>query len=291
MNDASLDPVIPVTPVSADGWVYTRHHLSSSALGTVAPYGVLQPIGAKSIRGSVYFLHGGDGTDEQWMQAELTARFGEDVTNGLRERGLQIVLPNIAMSFLRDPSDKDRPSYWRHVLDEVIPAAEAGTSTSDKTRWITGISMGGHAALSAFLRRPDLFAACGTHFPGLIDFNPFDDAALADYTTRSGISAPMADILAGCFRRAFSDVAEVERHDPLLLARQFDLRHLQGKTIYIDVGTADAFGLRIGCDEMVARLSARGVAVTYDVVEGGPHHISMVQDRIGTLLTALLTRA
>jgi S-formylglutathione hydrolase FrmB len=250
---------------------------------------VLRADASPTIRGTVYFLHGGNGNDEQWIESDLTAYLGEDVETAFRTRGIQIVLPSIGMSFLRDPVDESAPSYWRHFLDEVIPDVERGTHTTAETRWVTGISMGGHAALSAMLRRPEDFAGCGVHFPGLIDFNPFDDKALSEYTSRTGIPPEIAAVLAGCFRGAFRDIEELERHDPVTLLHQLDGRRLAGKTFYVDVGTADVFGLRAGCDLLANQLVANGATIEYELVPDGTHEMSFVQSRISRLCSRLLS--
>ncbi|MDX2183755.1 MAG: alpha/beta hydrolase-fold protein [Gemmatimonadaceae bacterium] len=268
-------------------WKYERREWMSSALGRTGHVGVLRPSDAR-VRGSIYFLHGGNGDDRQWLESDLTSHMGADVRAVCERRGIQVILPGIGMSFLRDPSDAAEPSFWRHFVDDVIPSVEAGTETTAASRWVTGISMGGYAALSAMFRRPELFAGCGVHFPGVIDFDPFDAAALDQYRAHTGITPEMADVLAACFRGSFRDADELARHDPLLLLRGLDATRLRGKGLYLDVGTADGFGLQRSCDRLAAELSHRGVPITYERVPDGQHDMAFVQARIGRLCSALL---
>jgi S-formylglutathione hydrolase FrmB len=153
------------------------------------------------------------------LQAALEPCISEATMAMLVRGGIQIVLPNIGLSFLRDSQDDTEPSHWRDFCDFVVPLAERHTETTAVSRWMTGISMGGFAALSACFRRPEFFAGCGVHFPGIVDFDPFDDAALHAYAERTGISATHRDTLAACFRGAFADAADVARHDPAAGAR------------------------------------------------------------------------
>lgn len=269
-------------------FAYARYTYTSDALHTENTFGVLTPADADAIRGTLYFLHGGDGTDEQWLQAGLEGCISDSVMTALVRSGIQIVLPSIGLSFLRAPDDAAPPSHWRALCDELMPHVEAQTSTTAASRWMTGISMGGWAALSALLRRPDMFAGCGVHFPGIVDFDPFDDGALHAYAARTGISDTHRDVLAGCFRGAFIDVAEYTRHDPLALVSIVDAAALRGTRIYMDVGSADEFGLHAGVTRFAEVCDARGIACYSNVIAEGRHDAVLLHATHDAMLRALI---
>lgn len=271
-------------------FTYTRQAYDSAALHGENTVGILRPTAVHDVRGSIYFMHGGDGTDEQWVQAGLEGCIGDAVMTALIERGIQIVLPNIGLSFLRAPDNAATPSHWAALTGEVMPLVESGTTTVASNRWITGISMGGFAALSAFLRQPGSFAGCGVHFPGIVDFDPFSDTALRAYAKRTGISDMYRDILAGCFRGAFTSASEYARHDPFAIAHSADTAVLHGKRMCLDVGSADDFGLQAGVTRFAAVCAERGIACDAQVIPDGRHDAAFLHARHDGLLHSLLLR-
>jgi S-formylglutathione hydrolase FrmB len=261
----------------------------SAALHAENCVGVLTPPGARDIRGSIYFLHGGDGTDEQFLQAGLEACLSATRVAALSARGIQIVLPNIGLSFLRSPSDPSLPSHWHALMNEVMPAMEAETAVTPERRWITGISMGGNAALSAFFRRPDLFGGCGTLFPGVVDFDPFSETALLHHAERTQISDTHRGILSGCFRSAFADADEYARHDPIALAAHVNPSVLVGKRIHLEVGAEDEFGLHVGVTRLAALCADRGIVSSIRVIPHGRHDAAFLHQRVDPMLHEMLT--
>jgi S-formylglutathione hydrolase FrmB len=270
-------------------FAYARYSYSSIALHADNTFGTLTPVGARAIAGTLYFLHGGDGTDEQWVQAKLEGCVTDAVMSVLADRGIQIVLPNIGLSYLREPDDRALPSHWRALFDELMPHVEANTDTSAARRWMTGISMGGCAALSAFLRRPDMFAGCGTHFPGIVNFDPFSDHALQAYAARTGISDTHRAVLGRCFRDAFTNAEEYSRHDPLALVAAMEGGALVGKRLYMDVGTLDEFGLSAGVMRFAELCAERDIGCHAHVIAAGRHDAAFLHARLNCMLSDVIS--
>ena len=269
------------------GLDYQRLELKSGPLGKTAFAGRLCPPAGTEIQGTLYFLHGGDSDDRQWIDAKLTERISPIEMSHLIGNGIQIVLPSIGLSFLRG-ADRSEGSHWHHFKNEVLTRVERDTNTTDKTRWITGISMGGHGAVNAFLRHPELFAGCGAHFPGLIDFNPFSDEEAQSYRQRSGITDEHLKVLLYCFRSAFANFEEYRDHDPIELLKNLRADELQGRPIYLDVGSKDEFGLQLGAAAFSKALSEKGVKHVFEIVEGELHHLPLVQAKISRMLGHIL---
>jgi len=181
-------------------------------------------------------------------------------------------------------------SYSCHFFDELLSVAEAGTHTTASSRMITGVSMGGHAALNGFLRKPEYFSGAGAIFPGIVNFNPFDPKQSQDYLDRTKISDQSFQVLLGCFRSAFRNDAEYYQHDPLALLGAIGSDLLRTKSIYFDVGTADEFGLYEGIKTLSGELFSRDISHRFDLVQGGIHDINYVKTRLATMFEYLLKK-
>jgi hypothetical protein len=100
-------------------------------------------------------------------------------------RGLALACP-FTPNVFRQPSTAvalDRYAAW--VVDGLLPAVakELGRPRDELAPAVDGVSLGGYASLEVFLRRPDAFAAVGT--------------------TQGAFRAPLADVYAARFEKAF----------------------------------------------------------------------------------------
>jgi hypothetical protein len=103
-------------------------------------------------------------------------------------RGLALACP-FTPNVFRQPSTAaalDRYAAW--VVDGLLPAVakELGRPTNELVPGVDGVSLGGYVSLEVFLRRPDAFAAVGT--------------------TQGAFRAPLADVYAARFDKAFEKV-------------------------------------------------------------------------------------
>jgi len=270
------------------GFTYHRNSFYSEQLQKEIFFGVLKPIEAQTIDGSLYFIHGGNGDDEQFMNEGLFSTLSQSVIDLLKKKNIQIIFPGIGLSFLKEDQVKPQESYSCYFFDELIPVAERGTRTTAGSRMITGVSMGGHASLNAFMRKPQAFCGAGAIFPGVVNFNPFDSKESQAYLERTKISDQSFQVLLDCFRSAFRDEAEFLRHDPLTLLKGTEWELLRAKAIYLDVGTADEFGLHEGTRALSDALFSKDIAHRFDAVEGGIHDMNYVKNRLATMFEYLL---
>lgn len=271
-----------VTEQLVNAWKYERFGFKSAILGQDLHCGFLRPEDKSSpITKTIYMLHGGNADDTQAAQAGLLPHLAET----LAQRSVQIVFPNIGTSFLHHhPTDKKK-SFSEYFLNEVVPAAEQGTST--KERYISGWSMGGHAALNMFARHPEHFNGVGTHFPTLIQFDYLNPDEGAAYAARMNVSAPMMEILIGEFKKEFTDLKDFYRHCPLALAQE-RASAWNGKKIYFDVGSEDEFGLSEGALVLHDILKTKKIEHYFKNRPQGKHDGAFIYTQIANLLNYLL---
>lgn len=241
------------------------------------------------IKGTIYYLHGGNGDDHQPIEAELYKVLSPDIQKLLLDKGYQIVFPWVGVSFLSDVRLANGQSYSSYFSDEVIPAAEEGTVTANSTRFIAGYSMGGQAALNYFLRHLDKFAGVGASFPTLINFNPFDDAEVEAFSKRNTVVAPWLDILYGEFKREFKNAVNLSRHDPIKILNTIDITKLKTKKIHFDVGSNDEFGLYEGARIFHELLNKANVEHSFVELSGGKHDAALLHIQFPELIKMLLS--
>jgi esterase/lipase superfamily enzyme len=282
-----------VETLSQGPFVYNRYKMTSDVLKKDVHFGTLRflesdGVTERPVNGTLYFFHGGTGDDHQGVDLRLSSLIQNELLESARARGLQIVFPFIAVSFLhKHPTDRTR-SFADHFYDEVMPAAERATATRDRTRFIGGLSMGGHAALNAFFRNPDLYAGVGAHFPGVIAYNPFDIREVESYATRVSVARETVDMVNGLFKAEFSDEKDYLAHDPIELLKSLPRDRLQGKKVYLDVGSMDDFGLQEGCRILSDTLFRLDVRHQFEIVSQGRHDAPFVIQQFPKMLSYLL---
>lgn len=274
--------------IQLDGFSYVRIQSMSVQLGRESFFGILKPDGDLKIEGSLYFIHGGDGDDEQFLLAGLFDALTSDIRNVLKSRRIQIVLPSIGLSFLREDRENPKESYSDYFLKEVLPGAEAGTHTDSSTRFLMGISMGGHASLSLMFRQPEMFAGVGVLGAGIVDFSPYDSEASKAYQKATGIVDGYYKVLLDCFFGAFKTELEYFRHDPLRLLQALPVDSLKDKAICLDVGTQDEFGLCRGTEALSQALRDRGMPHCFEAVPGQGHNMDYVKGSLSRVMRYVL---
>ena len=110
----------------------------------------------------VYLLHGGSGAFSDWhkkvTEPGLVGRMAE-------EYKLIIVTPGVGpSSYYYDSPMMDSVRYETYMVDELIPYIDRTFRTLAKkeSRAITGLSMGGHGAITLSAKHPELFIAAGS---------------------------------------------------------------------------------------------------------------------------------
>ena len=110
----------------------------------------------------IYLLHGGSGAFSDWHQ-KVTEK---GLVNQLaEEHEVLIVTPGVGpASYYYDSPLLDSVRYETYMIQELIPFIDENYRTLAKkeSRAITGLSMGGHGAITLAAKHPQLFVAAGS---------------------------------------------------------------------------------------------------------------------------------
>ena len=110
----------------------------------------------------VYLLHGGSGAFSDWHQ-KVTEK---GIVNQMaEEHKVLIVTPGVGpASYYYDSPLLDSVRYETYMIQELIPFIDKNyrTLAQKESRAITGLSMGGHGAITLAAKHPTLFIAAGS---------------------------------------------------------------------------------------------------------------------------------
>ena len=110
----------------------------------------------------VYLLHGGSGAFSDWHQ-KVTEK---GIVNQMaEEHKVLIVTPGVGpASYYYDSPLLDTVRYETYMIQELIPFIDKNyrTLAQKESRAITGLSMGGHGAITLAAKHPTLFIAAGS---------------------------------------------------------------------------------------------------------------------------------
>jgi S-formylglutathione hydrolase FrmB len=111
---------------------------------------------------TLYLLHGGSGAYGDWhknvIEKGLVNRLADDYD-------LIIVTPGVGpSSYYYDSPLLDSVKYETYMIEELIPHIDKAyrTLAQKQSRAITGLSMGGHGAITLSAKHPELFIAAGS---------------------------------------------------------------------------------------------------------------------------------
>jgi S-formylglutathione hydrolase FrmB len=213
-----------------------RYTIDSRLVGHSLPQVGVVPAGqASGRRPLLVFLHGKGGEEESNLNSEMFAALAR-----LGPRAPDIVFPNGG----EDSYWHDRGSggWGSYVVDEVIPQALRRLHADPRRVAIGGISMGGFGAYDIARLHPGRFCAVGGH-------------SAANW--RSG-----GETAAG----AFDDAEDFARHD-VIGAAETASNPYAGKSLWLDVGTADPF--KPADTQLAHELREKGDGVHLHVWRGG----------------------
>jgi S-formylglutathione hydrolase FrmB len=110
----------------------------------------------------IYLLHGGSGSYSDWHK-KVTQK---GLVNQLAETyNVVIVTPGVGpASYYYDSPFLDSVQYETYMIQELIPLIDTQyrTLAQKESRAITGLSMGGHGAITLAAKHPELFVAAGS---------------------------------------------------------------------------------------------------------------------------------
>ena len=110
----------------------------------------------------VYLLHGGSGAFSDWHQKVTENGI---VNQMAEEHKVLIVTPGVGpASYYYDSPLLDSVRYETYMIQELIPFIDKNyrTLAQKESRAITGLSMGGHGAITLAAKHPTLFIAAGS---------------------------------------------------------------------------------------------------------------------------------
>lgn len=114
----------------------------------------------------VYLLNGYDGDCKQWLTS------APELPEYADQYGMIFVLPSGMDSWYVDSPLQKNMQMESFIIKELIPAIDKKYPTDTSRRAITGLSMGGHGALTLAMDHPELFVAAGSTSGG-VDLLPF----------------------------------------------------------------------------------------------------------------------
>lgn len=136
-------------------------------------------------------------------------------------------------------------------------------SKDRQQRAITGVSMGGMAALRIAFSKPELFGAVGAHSSAVFDEDPEKlPERIKGMAQRLGLD------------EVFGNPIQKEpwqKANPLCLANAVDVKQLSSLRIYFDAGSNDRYGFAGGNKLLHEALDKRKVAHTWRLIDGGGH--------------------
>lgn len=116
----------------------------------------------------LYLLHGAYGHFGDWLKSTPDKKLVQNLSD---QYNLIIVMPEgETFSFYLDSPVNKESQFETYITKEVIQKIDKTyrTITDRKGRVISGLSMGGHGALSLSAKHPDLFCAAGS-MSGAVD--------------------------------------------------------------------------------------------------------------------------
>ena len=207
----------------------------------------------------LYYLHG-LGDNEQ----SLLNLGGWDMIEELRRQGkvgdFIVLAPAGGHTFFINSAD-GKVRYEDFLMKEFIPQMEKkyrGESTR-AARGMTGISMGGYAALRLAFKYPNEFTAVSAQMPALMSEIP-ENFNAGGPGSPSGM---MGDVFGSPFNRAY-----FERNDVFTFAKNDPVAELKRLKIYFDVGNNDDYGFDRGAEKLHQLLDSRGVPNEFHVYQG-----------------------
>ena len=233
----------------------------------------------------IYWLHGVNDDEGRAPRPVAQSMIEAMETGGARS--MIIVFVNGAPATFYTDSPDGRFLSETAFIDELIPHIDATYRTvADRTgRAVEGFSMGGFAALSHGLRRPELFGSVVAYAPALLDVHEAEGGTLTlarvGGTHEGGNPPPPAPMLARIFGTTFGGSREVfDACSPWALVRRDAAKARKDLELRVVIGTAD--GLRNANQLFHELLHEHGWEHDFDTVDGVAHDIRALYKRVGS---------
>ena len=134
----------------------------------ITPAGYNEPDFQEEQFAVLYLLHGYSGTYKDWVSKK------PELQDLATEHSVIIVCPDGQDSWYLDSPIDPQMQYETYITKELVDFIDNHyrTIADPKFRAITGLSMGGHGAMSLALKHPEIYWQCGSMSGGL-DITPF----------------------------------------------------------------------------------------------------------------------
>jgi enterochelin esterase-like enzyme len=209
----------------------------------------------------LYFLHG-LGENEQTLLRSGGWGLIEDLRRDHKVGDFLMIAPEGRGSFFINSADgHDR--YSDFFLNEFLPYIETHYRVirERRSRGVTGLSMGGYAALRFAFAHPELFGSVSAQSPALITESPAElNADLRD-------AGPLARLLGTVFGNPIN-VAHWNQNNPFQLARR-NQAQIRNQAIYINCGQQDEYGFAASAEQMHKQLRAEKIPHAFHLYPGG----------------------
>jgi S-formylglutathione hydrolase FrmB len=177
---------------------------------------------------TLYLLHGANGTFADWLskvtELGLVSRMAE-------EYNIIIVNPGVGpSSYYFDSPLIDSVQYETYITAELISAIDSRyrTLAQKGSRAISGLSMGGHGAITLSAKHPELFAVAGS-MSGVMNID----------TRMWEVGDELKNKRAETFKMALGEIDYEYPYSSFTAVGLIDRINANGIPLIIDCGTAD----------------------------------------------------
>ncbi|MBX9766677.1 MAG: hypothetical protein K2X47_05345, partial [Bdellovibrionales bacterium] len=256
---------------------YIRYRNRSVLLGHAITFGICRARrGPERPHTIHYFFHGGNGNDRQFVDGDFHLTISQALKEKILSEGAIFILPDIGTSFLLDPA-KGRENYYEFFFREFVPAIEARFAEKSIKRFVSGMSMGGFAALNAFLKNPGFFQGVTAIAPSLLPFDFYDSDQLSQFQKKYRVPDVLMELVTNLIKANFLSYDDYQKADPLQLMKLEAPRLDQRAFVHLSVGKLDELGSQEGVQKLHLLMNELEVEHEYLVLSEGRHDLPTFQ--------------
>ena len=270
---------------------YERYSLKSVFIGKNMTCARVYPAALENLkkRTTIYIVHGLVGDDSLLLNLGFFENLPKDVVDLCIKENVELILPSCGAGILRHDTLESKESYADYFSKEIMPIAEADTSNPAERRLLVGYSAGGASALRMLLENPALFDGSALIFSALFYHDIYSETETANYLAQTGADPNLVTTGCQALRDLFYDRADYERFNPIPLLRNTDGSLLDGKKLFLDVGSADEIGFWHAARKTSELLKDKKIEHVFDERPGAAHDLESLKIGMANGLRFLLT--
>lgn len=213
----------------------------------------------------IYFFHGLNGSAKTWFTQWVGTLMVQYVwqSKGYRPR---IVSVSFGKEWLL--VDNKKHNLLTLFSNQVMPFIEKKMGGLRRgQRHLIGQSMGGFSAAQIALKKPGLFSRVALLCPSITTIGPYaSKREVDDYIYRTAAWPWMVRKMLLISRNIFSDKADWDKHDPLILLKRY--RYTTKSKFYVSTGMWDGYGFQEGSSVFSRIAKARAFDTQWIPVPG-----------------------